>query len=219
MKTILTVIVTAVLTSLFWFTAFNSGMVDLRRLARHGGVGDQDGDQGPEPETSRRGADRRPVGARHPGRGDQAEQLWSTRSARPAPAARASTTRSTSWRRRERRCSPPRRGRSRSCSSARAAAGSPLMSAPTMAAGSIIMPTSRIMRRASPRGSRSQRGALIGRVGSTGNANPAGPHLHFAIDAHGRGRCLARRDADQSLSAACREQDGRLKAVPALSRQ
>ena len=26
-----------------------------------------------------------------------------------------------------------------------------------------------------------QRGQLIGRVGHTGNANPAGPHLHFAI--------------------------------------
>jgi murein DD-endopeptidase MepM/ murein hydrolase activator NlpD len=30
-------------------------------------------------------------------------------------------------------------------------------------------------------GQQVQRGQLIGRVGYTGNANPAGPHLHFAI--------------------------------------
>lgn len=30
-------------------------------------------------------------------------------------------------------------------------------------------------------GQQLQRGAPIGRVGSTGNANPAGPHLHFAV--------------------------------------
>ena len=30
-------------------------------------------------------------------------------------------------------------------------------------------------------GQQVRRGDLIGRVGSTGNANPAGPHLHFAI--------------------------------------
>jgi murein DD-endopeptidase MepM/ murein hydrolase activator NlpD len=31
-------------------------------------------------------------------------------------------------------------------------------------------------------GQRVARGTMIGRVGSTGNANPAGPHLHFAIN-------------------------------------
>ena len=31
-------------------------------------------------------------------------------------------------------------------------------------------------------GQRVRRGELVGRVGHTGNANPAGPHLHFAIN-------------------------------------
>ena len=31
-------------------------------------------------------------------------------------------------------------------------------------------------------GQKIKRGQLIGRVGTTGNANPAGPHLHFAIN-------------------------------------
>jgi murein DD-endopeptidase MepM/ murein hydrolase activator NlpD len=31
-------------------------------------------------------------------------------------------------------------------------------------------------------GQRIARGAPVGTVGSTGNANPAGPHLHFAVN-------------------------------------
>ena len=37
------------------------------------------------------------------------------------------------------------------------------------------------MRPACARASGSRRGDPIGTVGFTGNANPAGPHLHFAI--------------------------------------
>ncbi len=36
-------------------------------------------------------------------------------------------------------------------------------------------------------GQRVERGQMIGRVGSTGNANPEGPHLHFAINSMGPG--------------------------------
>ena len=57
-----------------------------------------------------------------------------------------------------------------------------------------------------------KRGQLIGRVGHTGNANPAGPHLHFAINQMRAGREMVAGHADQSLPAACREKDQRLEA-------
>ena len=38
------------------------------------------------------------------------------------------------------------------------------------------------MRRACTKASRLTRGEPVGYVGVTGNANPAGPHLHFAIN-------------------------------------
>ena len=37
-------------------------------------------------------------------------------------------------------------------------------------------------------GQRVRRGAPVGWVGNTGNANPAGPHLHFAINRMSRAR-------------------------------
>ena len=62
-------------------------------------------------------------------------------------------------------------------------------------------------------GQQVKRGQVIARVGHTGDASAAGPHLHFAINSHGAGRALVERHADQSLPAACREIGQRLGAA------
>ena len=59
-------------------------------------------------------------------------------------------------------------------------------------------------------GQQVKRGQVIARVGHTGDASAAGPHLHFAINHDGAGRALVAGHADQSLSAACREKGQRL---------
>ena len=66
--------------------------------------------------------------------------------------------------------------------SSREAAGSPSMSVHPTSGGSIIMPTSRAMHRVLRRASRSSAASCSAVSAHTGNANPAGPHLHFAIN-------------------------------------
>ena len=46
----------------------------------------------------------------------------------------------------------------------------------------LLRPSVSAMRRGSREGQQVKRGQVIGRVGHTGNANAAGPHLHFAIN-------------------------------------
>ncbi len=54
-------------------------------------------------------------------------------------------------------------------------------------------------------GQQVKRGQVIARVGHTGDASAAGPHLHFAINPMAPGERWWNGHADQSLPAACRE--------------
>ena len=182
----------------------------------------------------RRGAGRRAEAARcAAGRKRAVAPVGPRRSRSPGIRRRASSTdtfsagarrrrarrtmRSTSWRRAARRWSRRPTGRSRSCSSAAAAAGSPPMSARPTGAWiyyyahlDAYAPGLREGQRVAPR--RSDRP-----VGSTGNANPAGPHLHFAIHRMAPGRALVAGPGDQSLSAPCRAAARAAKARANLS--
>ncbi len=90
-------------------------------------------------------------------------------------------TRSTSWRRAARRWSRPREGASRSSIFSHGGGGiTAYVRSPDRrwtyyyAHLDAYAPGLR-------EGRSVRRGEAIGTVGSTGNANPAGPHLHFAI--------------------------------------
>ncbi|MGZ8283078.1 MAG: M23 family metallopeptidase [Allosphingosinicella sp.] len=171
----LTAIVTAVLTSLFWIAAYN--------LGRGGGVG---GDEGAAPGdiVTEAGADAElvvgPSGLAVPVAGVAASQLIDTYS-----QARAGGT------------------RVHDAIDIMAPAGTPVVAAAEGTVEKLYFSEggggiSAYVR--SPdrqwvfyyahlqayapglrEGQRVARGGAIGRVGSTGNANPAGPHLHFAV--------------------------------------
>ena len=79
--------------------------------------------------------------------------------------------------------------------------------------GCIITRTSALCARPRRRASTSSAVRSSALVGHTGNANAAGPHLHFAINTMDAGRALVAGNADQSLSAACREKGQRLGAA------
>ena len=213
LRVIGTAIVTAVLTSAFWIWFYNSVRAggDGTGRPRRATKSTVDPAAGP-PVAIAEGVEVGPGRARHPGRrASRPTQLVDTftqaraggarvhdaidimaPTGTPVVAAAAGTGREAVL-------------------LARAAAGSPSMSARPTGAGSIITRICSAMRRALPKGSRSGAAQLIGRVGHTGNANPAGPHLHFAINRMEPGEKWWQGSADQSLSAACREKGQRLR--------
>ena len=62
-------------------------------------------------------------------------------------------------------------------------------------------------------GQQVKRGQVIARVGHTGDAERRGSAPPFRDQFDGAGRTLVERDADQSLSAACRKKGQRLGAA------
>ena len=95
-----TAVVTAILTSAFWIFAFNIIRAPTRRPGQRRRATRRRSIR-PAARRSRspRASTVGPGRARHPGRRGEAQANWSTPSARRAPAARGSMTRSTSWRR------------------------------------------------------------------------------------------------------------------------
>jgi peptidoglycan LD-endopeptidase LytH len=178
-----TAIVTAILTSAFWVFAYNSGMLptaEARKVKPAGDVAVVDPSTGP-PVAIAEGVEVGPAGLAIPVVGIKADQLADTFTQARASGARV-----------------------HDAIDIMADEGTPVIAASdgtveklffSDAGGGITAyvrsPDQRWnyyyahLQAYAPglaEGQKVKRGQVIGRVGHTGNANPAGPHLHFAIN-------------------------------------
>ena len=178
-----TAVVTAILTSAFWLFAFNSGLIqaaDARKVKTSGDVAVVDPASGP-PVAVAESVEVGPAGLAIPVAGIKANQLTDTFTQARAGGARV-----------------------HDAIDIMAAEGTPVIAATdgkveklffSDGGGGITAYVRSPDQRWSyyyahlqgyapglAEGQQVKRGQVIGRVGHTGNANPAGPHLHFAIN-------------------------------------
>lgn len=178
-----TAVVTAILTSAFWLFAFNSGMIqaaDARKVKTSGDVAVVDPASGP-PVAVAESVEVGPAGLAIPVAGIKANQLTDTFTQARAGGARV-----------------------HDAIDIMAAEGTPVIAATdgkveklffSDGGGGITAYVRSPDQRWSyyyahlqgyapglAEGQQVKRGQVIGRVGHTGNANPGGPHLHFAIN-------------------------------------
>lgn len=178
-----TAVVTAILTSAFWLFAFNSGMIqaaDARKVKTSGDVAVVDPASGP-PVAVAESVEVGPAGLAIPVAGIKANQLTDTYTQARAGGARV-----------------------HDAIDIMAAEGTPVIAATdgkveklffSDGGGGITAYVRSPDQRWSyyyahlqgyapglAEGQQVKRGQVIGRVGHTGNANPGGPHLHFAIN-------------------------------------
>ena len=178
-----TAVVTAILTSAFWLFAFNSGILqsaDARKVKPSGDVAVVDPASGP-PVAIAESVEVGPAGLAIPVAGIQAKQLTDTFTQARAGGARV-----------------------HDAIDIMADEGTPVIAATDGTVEKLFFSDggggiTAYVRSPDQRwiyyyahlqgyapglaeGQKVKRGQLIGRVGHTGNANPAGPHLHFAIN-------------------------------------
>ena len=178
-----TAVVTAILTSAFWLFAYNSGMIqtaDARKVKPSGDVAVVDPASGP-PVAIAESVEVGPAGLAIPVAGIQAKQLTDTFTQARAGGARV-----------------------HDAIDIMADEGTPVIAATDGTVEKLFFSDggggiTAYVRSPDQRwtyyyahlqgyapglaeGQKLKRGQLIGRVGHTGNANPEGPHLHFAIN-------------------------------------
>ena len=183
------IVVTAILVSAFWIFVLR---YRIRRAAR----------RARSTRRRRQGASSIPAGGRRwpspkgsssappgsPSRSSASSRAnWSTPTLRPGPAAPASMTPSTSWRRSARRWSRRRRD-GRETVLQQGGGGTTAYVRSDDKRWSYYYAHLSAYAPGLHEGQQLRRGAPVGYVGYSGNANPAGPHLHFAINRMSRAR-------------------------------